>query len=70
MSRKITEAINRNDDFEAARLILISTGRAATIDARYETWRLGPITGQTIIQEWLNSNPEALEDHIAREAKP
>jgi len=66
----ITAAIKRNDDFEAARLILIRSGRATTENAAFETWRRGPIEGQAIIQEWLDHHHEALEDHIAREAKP
>lgn len=70
MSRLIYAAINDCNDFEAARLILIRTGRSTVPTAAFDTWQLGPIAGQEIIAEWLDTHPEALEDHIAREAKP
>jgi len=66
MSYLITAAINDSNDFEAARLILIRTGRATLSNAAFETWRRGPIEGQAIIQEWLDQHPEALEDQAAR----
>jgi len=66
MSYLIQAAINDCNDFEAARLILIRTGRSTIQTAALDTWQLGPIEGQALIQEWLDQHPEALEDQAAR----
>ena len=59
---RIAKAIRADDDFEAAKLILIFQNRAGATDAGIAAWMLGPVEGQALISDFIEEHGIALEE--------
>lgn len=59
--QRIAAAIRADAEFDAVKLILIFQNRADPATAHFQAWMLGPVNGQTLIADFIDTHGIDLE---------